>query len=214
MTVEEINKLAYSGEIYDCGDLRIVKYQEKQKQKINRYNKLGSSLLALFIKQKLIKRIFGSIGKNYWIEAAFHANFAGKHVFIGDYFYANFNLTLVDDGKITIGNHVMIGPNVTLVTATHPISPKLRENNLQYNMPVTIKDGVWIGANVTVLPGVTIGKNSVIGAGSVVTKDIPDNVVAYGNPCKVHREITEKDNEVYHHNLEIQPWIKEKYLNK
>ncbi|EGQ9054321.1 hypothetical protein GEN90_19755 [Vibrio parahaemolyticus] len=111
--------------------------------------------------------------------------------------YANFNLTLVDDTYIYIGNSVMIGPNVTIATAGHPIEPDLRREVAQFNIPVHIEDNVWIGANSVVLPGVTIGENSVIGAGSVVTKDIPSNVVAVGNPCRVLREIGEHDREFY-----------------
>ena len=110
---------------------------------------------------------------------------------------ANFNLVLVDDAVIEIGDNVMIGPNVVLCTGTHPVSPRLRAKEAQYNKRVKVGSGVWIGANTMVMPGVTIGENSIIGAGSVVTKDIPANVVAFGNPCKVYREITEEDEKYY-----------------
>ena len=110
---------------------------------------------------------------------------------------------LVDDGEIIIGDNVMIAPNVILCSATHPVSPNLREKGVQYNLPVKIGNRVWIGANSVVMPGVTIGDNSIIGAGSVVTKDIPPNVIAFGNPCKVHREITEEDERYYNKNWKI-----------
>ena len=107
------------------------------------------------------------------------------------------NLTLVDDGEIFIGSHTMIGPNVTLVATGHPVRPDLRYQGAQYSLPVHIGENVWIGANVTVLPGGTIGDNAVIGANSLVTKDIPANTVAYGSPCKVIREINERDDVYY-----------------
>ena len=152
---------------------------------------------------QLLEDLFKSIGENCVIEPPMHANWGGANVTIGDNFYANFNLTLVDDAEITIGNRVMIGPNVTIATACHPISPALREKGCQYNLPVVIEDNVWIGAGVTVLPGVTIHKNSIIGAGSIVTKDIPENVIAFGNPCKVSRKITERDDKYYNKDMEI-----------
>ena len=130
-----------------------------------------------------------------YLELPFYANYGGAHAHFGSFIYANFNLTLVDDGDIYIGDHVMIGPNVVIATASHPIDPELRRQGLQYNQPVRIGENAWIGAGVVVLPGVTIGKNAVIGAGSIVTKDIPDNCVAVGNPCRVLRAVSEKDRE-------------------
>jgi galactoside O-acetyltransferase len=117
--------------------------------------------------------------------------------------YANFNLTCVDDTHIYVGDNTMFGPNCVLATAGHPINPELREKGYQYNMPIHIGKNCWLGAGVIVLPGVTIGDNSVIGAGSVVTKDIPSNVVAVGNPCKVIREINEHDLKYYFKDKEI-----------
>lgn len=152
----------------------------------------------------LLQRLLGGIGEGSYIEPPLHANW-GCNTFIGARFYANFNLTLVDDGVVTIGDDVMIGPNVTIVTTGHPIRPDLRKapTVTQYSLPVTIGSGAWIGANVTVLPDVTIGENSVIGAGSVVTKDIPANVIAYGSPCRVAREIGEHDDVYYWRNRVI-----------
>ena len=151
----------------------------------------------------LLKKMFGKIGEGCYIEPPLHANWAGKHVFLGDGVYANFNLTLVDDGNIFVGDKVMFGPNVTIATANHPILPALRERGLQYNKEVRIGNNVWIGAGVIIVPGVTIGDNSVIGAGSVVTKDVPENVVAVGNPCRVLREIGERDRMYFYRNEAI-----------
>jgi galactoside O-acetyltransferase len=152
---------------------------------------------------QLLYELFKSLGENCVIEPPLYANWGGANVSIGDNFYANFNLTLVDDAEIKIGNNVMIGPNVTIATACHPISPSLREKGCQYNLPVTIEDNVWIGSGVSVLPGVTIHKNSIIGAGSIVTKDIPENVIAFGNPCKVSRKINERDDKFYNKDMKI-----------
>ena len=148
-------------------------------------------------RKALLRELLGDMGENIWIEPPVRMAY-GKNVHIGDSFYANFNLVLVDDIDIYIGNHVMIAPNVTITATGHPVHPELRKNGTQFSIPVRIEDDVWIGANVVILPGVTIGKNSVIGAGSVVTKNIPDNVVAVGNPCRVLREITERDKQFYY----------------
>ena len=144
-----------------------------------------------------------NIGDKCYLETPFYASWGGKNVSIGEHFYSNYNLMLVDDGEIIIGDNVMIAPNVILCSATHPVSPNLREKGVQYNLPVKIGNRVWIGANSVVMPGVTIGDNSIIGAGSVVTKDIPPNVIAFGNPCKVYREITEEDERYYNKNWKI-----------
>ena len=148
-------------------------------------------------REKMLKEMFAEIGEGCYIEPPLHANWGGHPVHIGKYVYANFNLTLVDDTHIYVGDYTMLGPNVVLATAGHPILPELREQAYQYNVPVRIGRNCWLGAGVIVLPGVTIGDNTVIGAGSVVTKDIPANVVAGGNPCRVLREINEHDREFY-----------------
>lgn len=148
-------------------------------------------------RETLLHQLFAQVGENCYIEPPLHANWA-KHTHLGNHVYANFNLTLVDDTHIYIGDYVMIGPNVTLSTAGHPIDPEMRKKVAQFNIPIHINNNVWIGANSVVLPGVSIGENSVIGAGSIVTKDIPANVVAVGNPCKVMREITERDKHYYY----------------
>ena len=143
-------------------------------------------------KDELLTQLLGSRGKSIWMEAPIHFAY-GSNTHMGDHVYANFNLTIVDDGQCHIGNYVMFAPNVVISTTGHPLHPSLRDKGAQFSLPVVIKDHVWIGSNVTIMPGVTIGENSVIGAGSVVTRDIPANVVACGVPCKVMRPITDED---------------------
>jgi len=154
-------------------------------------------------REKLLKEMFAEIGEGCYIEPPLHSNWGGHHVHFGKNVYANFNLTLVDDTHIYVGDYTMIGPNVTLATAGHPIAPELRKKGYQFNMPIHIGKNCWLGAGVIVLQGVTIGDNTVIGAGSVVTKDIPSNVVAVGNPCRVMREVSERDREYYYKERKI-----------
>ena len=154
-------------------------------------------------REALLKEMFAEIGEGVYLEPPFHANWAGHHVHMGKNVYANFNLTLVDDGEIYIGDYTMIGPNVTIATAGHPVLPELRQEAYQFNIPVHIGKNVWIGAGVIILPGVTVGDNTVIGAGSVVTKDVPSDVVAVGNPCRVLRPIGEKDRNYYYKDQKI-----------
>jgi len=153
-------------------------------------------------KKNILKNLLADMGEEVWIEAP--ANFAyGCNTHIGHHFYSNFNLVIVDDGEVFIGNYVMFGPNVTLTVTGHPIYGEYRRNGTQFSMPIHIGNDVWIGANSIVLPGVTIGNNVVIGAGSVVTHDIPDNTVAYGTPCRVVREISEYDREYYRKDMKV-----------
>lgn len=151
----------------------------------------------------MLKEMFAEIGEGCYIEPPLHANWAGHFVHFGKGVYANFNLTLVDDDHIYVGDYTMFGPNVVVATGAHPILPELREKAYQYNAPVHIGRNCWIGAGAIVLPGVTIGDNTVIGAGSVVTKAIPPNVVAVGNPCRVLREINDHDREYYYKDKKI-----------
>lgn len=152
--------------------------------------------------EKMIKNILGKTGKNIWIEQPFHCDY-GKNIEVGENFYANYNCTILDVGKVVFGNNVMIAPNVSIYTAGHPIHPDSRNSGYEYGIPVTIGNNVWIGGSVVINPGVTIGNNAVIGSGSVVTKDIPDNVIAVGNPCKIISKITEEDRKFYYKNKEF-----------
>lgn len=144
----------------------------------------------------ILKSILGDCGDHVFIENPVHMSY-GTHVHLGEHFYANFNLVIVDDMDVYIGDRVMIGPNVTICTTGHPVYPLYREMVAHYSLPIHIGNNVWIGANSVVLPGVTIGDNTVIGAGSIVTRDIPANVVAVGNPCRVMRPISDRDREYY-----------------
>lgn len=156
-------------------------------------------------RSELLRDMFAEIGPDCYIEPPLHSNWGGNHVHFGRNIYANFNLTLVDDTHIYVGDYTMIGPNVTLATAGHPINAELRERSYQFNAPVRIGCNCWIGAGVVVLPGITVGDNVVIGAGSIVTKDLPDNVVAVGNPCRILREVDERDRETYFKGRKIDP---------
>ena len=156
-------------------------------------------------RRELLNQLLGNCGEHIWIEPPFKMAY-GYRTHIGDYFYANFNLVIVDDIDVYIGDHVMIAPNVVITATGHPIHPDVRRDGRQFSLPVHIEDDVWIGAGAIILPGVTIGRNSVIGAGSVVTRDIPPNVVAVGTPCRVLREITDRDREFYCGDRPISPF--------
>lgn len=156
-------------------------------------------------REALLKEMLAELGENCYIEPPLRSNWGGRHVHFGKNVYANFNLTLVDDTHIYVGDYTMIGPNVTLATAGHPILPALREEVYQFNLPVRIGRNCWLGAGVIVLPGITIGDNTVVGAGSVVTRDLPSGVVAAGNPCRVLREIGERDRLYYWRDKRILP---------
>lgn len=189
------------GRLYDPADGAIMREQTARAHYLKEYNALGQGDEARM--RELMKQMFAEVGENCYIQPPFYANWAGEHVHLGSNVYANFNLTLVDDGHIYIGDKTMIAPNVTITTATHPVLPALREHGIQYNVDVHIGKNVWIGAGVIILPGVTIGDNAVIGAGAVVTRDIPANVVAFGVPCRVMRPIGERDEKYYYKDREI-----------
>lgn len=191
----------HTGELYYTGDEEIIKEQIVCLDRLYDFNMTRPTEMSR--REKLLGEMFAEIGEGCYIEPPFHSNWGGKYCHFGKNVYANFNLTCVDDTHIYVGDYTMIGPNVTIATAGHPILPELRENIYQYNMPVHIGRNCWIGAGAIILPGVTVGDNTVIGAGSVVTKDIPEGVVAVGNPCRVLREIGERDREYYFRDKKI-----------
>ena len=209
--MKEYNKL-HSGELYLPNDDEIVKEQTACLELLYDYNATRPSEGEK--RAEILKKMFAEIGDDCYIEPPLHSNFGGHHVHFGKNVYANFNLTLVDDTHIYVGDYTMIGPNVTIATAGHPILPVLREQAYQYNASVHIGRNCWLGAGVIVLPGVTIGDNSVIGAGSIVTKDIPANVIAVGNPCRVLREIGDHDREYYFKDEKIDQKIRSMIQNE
>ena len=189
-----------SGKLYFCTAEEIAREQLECLEILYDYNHTRPSESQK--REQILKKLLAEMGENCYIEPPLHANW-GKYTHFGSNVYANFNLTLVDDTDIFVGDNVMFGPNVVIATAGHPVDPPLREKVAQFNIPVRIGRNVWIGAGAIVLPGVTIGDNAVVGAGSVVTKDIPPNVVAVGNPCRVLREINDRDKEYYYKDLKI-----------
>lgn len=186
----------HGGQIYFPGDKEMVEEQVKCQELMYDFNALRPSEGEK--REELMKKMLASVGEGCYIEPPFHSNWGGRHVHFGRYVYANFGLTCVDDTHIYVGDYTMLGPNVVLAAANHPLLPQLREKAYQYNLPVRIGRNCWLGAGVIVVPGVTIGDNSVIGAGSVVTRDIPADVIAVGNPCRVLRKLDERDREFYY----------------
>lgn len=139
-------------------------------------------------RKKQIREIVKAAGKNFLIEPDFWCDY-GYNITLGENFYSNHNLVILDCAPVTFGNNVMLGPNCSFYAVNHPLSASERNTGMEYALPIEVGDNVWIGGNVVVLPGVKIGKNTTIGAGSVVTQDIPENVLAVGNPCRVVREL-------------------------
>ncbi|WP_347216441.1 sugar O-acetyltransferase [Chryseobacterium sp.] len=176
-----------AGLLYDANyDPELIHERMTCKDLCLEYNGLKNSDTEK--RQKVLKKILGNTKENLCIEPSFWCDY-GYNIEVGENFYSNHNLVILDCAKVTFGNNVFIGPNCSFYTAGHPLDVKQRNAGLEYARPITIGDNVWFGGNVVVLPGVTIGNNTVIGAGSVVTKDIPENVVAVGNPCKVVKNI-------------------------
>lgn len=141
---------------------------------------------------RLEKKLFGSTGENIYVNPPFYIDY-GKHIFMGNNVYCNMDCVFLDVNTITIGNNVMLGPRVNLFTAGHPIDADVRISDLEFGLPIVIEDKVWIGGNATILPGVTVGENSIVAAGAVVTKDVPANSIVGGNPARLIRMINEED---------------------
>ena len=198
-----------AGMLYYPNDEAIVENQMKCLELLYKYNATLPSEAEK--RTRLLREMFAEIGENCYIEPPLYSNWGGKHVHFGKNVYANFGLTLVDDGSIYVGDRTMFGPHVTVATAGHPIDPELRGKGLQYNADVKIGANVWIGAGCVIVPGVTIGDDTVIGAGSIVTKDIPSGVVAVGNPCRVLRPVSERDREYYFKARQTDPAVFTRY---
>ena len=189
------NLQLHDGSLYDPNDSDVMREQLLCLDRLFAFNQLPPSKVKE--RAAMLRQMFAEVGEGCYIESPLHANWGGKHVHFGCNVYANFGLTLVDDTHIYVGDRTKLGPGVIIATAGHPILPELRQKAMQYNMPVRIGSNCWLGAGVIVLPGVNIGDNTVVGAGSVVTKDLPANVVAVGNPCRVLRQIGQRDREFY-----------------
>ena len=200
--LEKNMQLLHTGDLYVCNSPEMFRLQMEYRSLIRQYNQMDPRDMDGHA--ALLPRIFAEVGEGCFIEPPFNANW-GCFTHLGRNVYANFNLTLTDDTHIYIGDDVMIGPNVTITAATHPLHPALRRKGLQYNKPVTIGAGAWIGAGSIILPGVSIGENAVIGAGSIVTKDVPAGVLAVGSPCRVVRPIGEEDRQAYDHGRPVPP---------
>ena len=179
-----------SGKLYIAQDKELVQDNKNARRLVRLFNQTNEDECDRRI--AYLKELFGSTGENIWIEPPFHCDY-GRHIFVGENFYANYDCIIIDVCPVTIGDHVLFGPRVCIYTAAHPIDAQVRATGLEYGKPVTIGNDVWIGGNTVINPGVAIGGNVVIGSGSVVTKDIPSGVVAAGTPCKVLRSITGED---------------------
>lgn len=180
------------GILYDANyDPRILKLRNSTKEKLFRLNHTNPGEESKIKKQ--FKELFGQYSESSCIELPFYCDY-GENIFLGKKFYSNHNLIILDAAEVRIGDNVFVGPNVGIHTSGHPIDFERRNNGLEYALPITIEDDVWIGSSVTIIGGVTIGRGTVVAAGSVVIRDLPDNVVAAGNPCRVIRSITERDS--------------------
>lgn len=187
MTVKE-DMLA--GRWYRASDDELNAGRQRARELCHEFNMMPPSRRAEG--QALLRGLFGKIGRNFMIEAPIRCDY-GTFIEIGENFYANYNLTILDCAPVTIGDNVFIAPNVGIYTAAHPVHPVPRDEGWEFARPVAIGNSVWIGGSVVINPGVTIGNGVVIGSGSVVTRDIPSGMVAAGNPCRVLRPVTEAD---------------------
>lgn len=182
------------GKLYDANnDAELIAERQACKDVCHELNHLRPSQLAE--RETLLRKLLGKTQEHFLIEQPFYCDY-GYNIEIGENFYSNVNCTILDGAQVTFGDNVFIAPNCGFYTAGHPLDVAQRNAGLEYARPITVGNNVWIGAQVCVLPGVTIGDNSVIGAGSVVTKSIPPNSVAIGNPCRVVRTISANDKEI------------------
>ena len=189
-----------AGKPYMASDRELQKARLEAQRTCYRYNQIDPKNYKE--RKGVIRGLFANTDALFCIEQPFYCDY-GFNISIGNNFFSNYHLTILDCAPVTIGENVMFGPNVAIYTAGHPIHHEIRNTGLEYALPVTIGDNVWVGGNTVINPNVNIGNNTVIGSGSVVTKDIPSNVIAVGNPCKVLREITEEDKKYYYRKQEL-----------
>lgn len=175
-----------SGEIYDAMHPKFIEMLGTTREKLWEFNNLRPSEMDKM--KGILREILGGYGEKFHVNQPFRCDY-GCNIFIGENFFANFNLTILDEGEVRIGDNCFIGPNVSIYTACHPLDPESRNTGVEWAEPVTIGNSVWIGGSATIVPGVTIGNNVVIAAGAVVTKDVPDNVVVGGNPARIIKKL-------------------------
>lgn len=190
-----------SGKLYKAFGHELLTERQHAKEMIFEFNSLRPKQIEQ--RNEILKSLLGKTKDKFFIEPPFRCDY-GYNIEIGENFYSNYNLIILDCAKVAIGDNVLIGPNVGIYTAGHPVHFEIRNQEYEYAFPVSIGDNVWIGGSVVINPGVSIGENSVIGSGSVVTRDIPGNVIALGNPCKVLRKLTDDDKQYYYKNLKIE----------
>ena len=191
---KQYHEMLNNGEMYYSVDDEFIAYQHELVQRLNEYNRTDETPEGLKERDEILREICGTYGEDLYVIPPVSANCGLRHVHFGKRVVVNFSCCFVDDGDIYIGDDTMIGPNCTLATSIHPVSPRLRKYKIQRNKQIHIGRNVWLGAGAIILPGVTIGDNSIVGAGSVVTKDVPANVIVVGNPARVLRQITENDD--------------------
>lgn len=195
--IKAYQRLAVSGEIYDSVDEELLLVQHECVERLNQFNATPDTSEGLSRREELLKEILGRADNLPYIIPPIYSNWGMKNVHVGRNVVFNFGTCIVDDGPVYIGDDCMIGPGCHLVTSIHPVSPRLRRQKLQYNKPVRLGNNVWLGAGAIILPGVTIGDNSIVGAGSVVTHDVSSDTIVVGNPAKVLRKITAEDDHYY-----------------
>ena len=186
MELEEIWNKMLNGEEYDATHSGLRELLQQTRLKLWRFNNLRPD--QTYEMNEILRSLFGSIGERFIINQPFRCDY-GSNIFLGEDCFINFNCTILDEAKVTIGNNAFLGPNISIFTACHPLQADKRNKFIEWAEPVTIGNNVWIGGDVTILPGVTVGDNVVIGAGSVVTKRFPSNVVIGGNPAKIIKEL-------------------------
>jgi len=201
-----------SGEIYGTYNQDLLRYQYQCCHRVDKFNATPDTVEGFKEREKILRETVGTYGEGLYILPPVKANFGLKHVHFGKNVFVNFNVNFVDDADVFIGDNTLIGPNCTIATAEHLISPRIRSHHLQYNRSIHIGNNVWIGAGAIILSGVTIGDNSIVGAGSIVNKDVEPNTIVVGNPARVLRKITEEDDRFYDRGKEIPQEILDKYL--
>ncbi len=198
-------ELMLAGELYNSFDNELQNDCKRSRQLTRLFNTTTEEQLEY--RTELLKKLFKKTGEHIYIEPPFHCDY-GSNISVGEKFYANFDCIILDVNEVVIGDNVLFAPKVCVFTAGHPIDADVRNSFVEYGKKVTIGNNVWVGGCTVINPGVTIGNNVVIGSGSVVTKDIPDNVIAVGNPCKVLRKITDEDKIYWEKQLQKrQKWL-------